>query len=100
MNEKHELFLHSKTPEIARTLYNLCHHPGEKCYATNILNHLPGAYTTAGTLHKAINKFEQYGWIERSEPIGRIKPIKLTDKGKQVFKNLVAFIEILEDSAS
>ena len=96
VNETQALFLHPKTPVIARTLYNLSQNPYRDCYPSNILRQMPGTATRA-TLHKALRAFEERDWIERGERAGQTKPITLTTRGEQVFSKLVDLIEILED---
>jgi predicted transcriptional regulator len=96
MNENHRVLLLPKRAAIARTVYRLCLNEYEDCYAAKIHREQVVSNTSYAAVDDAIHTFEEQGWIER-ESNSRVKQIRLTEEGKRIFAELVAFIEALED---
>lgn len=87
--------LQPKRPMIARTLHQLCKHPDKTCTSAAILRNLPG-HTTPGTVYKAIDAFEEQGWVERGEPTGKTRPLHVTDHGDTVFSKLGDLLDAID----
>lgn len=87
--------LQPKRPVIARTLHQLWKHPDKTCTSAEILRSLPG-HTTQSTVYEAIDAFEAQGWVERGEPTGRTRPLRVTDRGDTVFSKLGDLIDALD----
>ena len=99
MNEKQLLFFHSQRAEIARTVYTLCKNRFEECYTSRVHRELAHSKASYKAVHGTIHRFEELGWITRSDSRGRAKPVTLTDRGETVFQAISTLLELLEDES-
>jgi predicted transcriptional regulator len=77
-----QLFLMQK---ISSMLINIASNNGNKCYSTKVNKEIDCTYSHGV---KLLNTLEELGLVE-TERNGRIRNIKLTEKGKEFAKHLV-----------